>query len=76
MDDANEADVDKLYIEEDNLSTSDGTIVEFDDAGIFSIANDYTSEDEDILAKDESDLWAVRNRSIETEKVSQQKNVY
>ena len=56
MDDANEADVDKLYIEEDNLSTSDGTIVEFDDAGIFSIANDYTSEDEDILAKDESDL--------------------
>ena len=76
MDDANEADVDKLYIEEDNLSTSDGTIVEFDDAGIFSIANDYTSEDEDILAKDESDLWAVRNRSIETEKASQQKNVY
>ena len=54
LDDANVADVDQIDIEADNLSNSDDTIVELDevdDAGIFSIANDYTSEDENITER-------------------------
>ena len=50
----NVADVDQVDIEEDNLSNSSDTIAdpdEDDDAGIFIISNDYTSEDENTLAE-------------------------
>ena len=69
IDDANVADVDQVDIEEDNLSNSDDTIVELDevdDAGIFSIANDYTSEDENTLAEKDDDLLAVHTRCTTT----------
>ena len=54
FDDANVAVVDQVDIEEENLINSDDTIAdpdEDDDACIFSIANDYTSEDENTLAE-------------------------
>ena len=63
------ADVDQVDIEEDNLINSDDTTAdtdEDDDAGIFSIANDYTSEDENTLAEKEDDLLAVRTRRTAT----------
>ena len=63
FDDANVANVDQVDIEEENLINSDDTIAdpdEDDDAGIFSIANDYTSEDENTLAEEEDGLLAVR----------------
>ena len=60
-----------------NLGNSDDTIAdpdEDDKAGIFSIANAYTSEDENALAEKEDDLLVVRARRPATNKVSQQKN--
>ena len=48
FDDANVADVDQVDIKEENPINSDDIIFDpddDDDAGIFSIANDYTSED-------------------------------
>ena len=36
--------------------------------GIFSIANDYTIEDEDTLDEEENDLLAVRTRHTEINK--------
>ena len=54
IDDANVADVDQIDIEADDLSNSENTIAEpdeDDDAGIFSIANEYISEDENTLAE-------------------------
>ena len=69
IDDANVADVDQIDIEADDLNNSDGTIAdpyENDDAGIFSIANDYTSDDENTLAEEEDDLLAVRTRRTGT----------
>ena len=60
----NVADVDQV-IEEDNLISSDDTIAELDeedDAGIFSIANDYSSEDENTLAKKYDDLLVLHTR--------------
>ena len=64
-----DADVDQVYIEEDgHLNISDDAIIESDDdddAGIFSIANDYSSEDDDTIAdeqKEERTLSAVRTR--------------
>ena len=62
LDDANGTDVDHIDIEADGRSNSDDTIAELDeddDAGIFSIVNDYTSEDEDTFAE-EDDLLVVR----------------
>ena len=53
----------------DDLSNSDDTIAdsdEDDDAGIFSIANDYTSEDENTLAEKDVDLLVVRTRRTAT----------
>ena len=48
-----DADVDQVDIEEeDHLNNGDDAIIESDDdddAGIFSIANDYSSEDDDTL---------------------------
>ena len=62
-DDSNVADVNQIDTEEDNLINSDDTIADPDeDAGIFSIANDYTREDENTLAEKEDDLLAVRTR--------------
>ena len=64
-----DADVDQVYIEEDgHLNISDDAIIESDDdddAGIFSIANEYSSEDDNTLAdkqKEERTLSAVRTR--------------
>ena len=67
IDDANVGDVDQIDIEADDLSNSDDTIADpdeddDDDAGIFSIANDYTSENENTLAEKEDDLLAVCTR--------------
>ena len=48
IDDANDADVDLIDIEEDNLSNSDNPIADPDednDAGIFWIVNVHTNED-------------------------------
>ena len=56
LDDANVTDVDHIDIEADGHSNSDDTIAELDedeDAGIFSIVNDYTSEDEDTFAEED-----------------------
>ena len=53
-DDANVTDIDLIDVEEDNLINSDDTIAEpekDDDAFIFSIANDYTSDDENTHAE-------------------------
>ena len=58
-----------IVIEEDNQINSDYTIADLDDdddAGIFSIANDYTSEDENTLAEEEDDILAVRTRRTAT----------
>ena len=65
-----DADVDQVDInEEHHLSNSDNAIIDSDDdAGIFSIANNYLSEDDTILAdeqKEESTLSAVRTRRTE-----------
>ena len=67
-----DADVDQVDIdEEDHLNNSGNAITDSDDdddAGIFSIANDYPSEDDTILAdeqKEESTLSAVRTRRTE-----------
>ena len=64
-----DADVDHVDIEEyDHLNNSDDAIIESDDdddAGIFSIANDYSSEEDDVLAdeqKEERTLSAVRTK--------------
>ena len=57
------ADVDQVDIEEDNLINSDDTTAdtdEDDDAGIFSIANDYISEDENTVADKDDGLLAIR----------------
>ena len=65
----NVADVDQIDIEADDLSNSDDTIAdpdEDDDAGIFSIANDHTSEDENTLAENDGDLLAVRIKRTAT----------
>ena len=62
IDDANVAYVDQDDIEEDNLINTDDTIAdsdEDDDAGIFSIANDYTSENKNTLPENEDDLLLV-----------------
>ena len=70
LDDANVADVDQVDIEEDNLINSDDTVAdpdEDDDATIFSIANDYTSEDENTLAEEVDDLLAVSTRRTATD---------
>ena len=69
IDVANIAEVDQIDIEADDLSNSDDTIAdpdEDDDAGIFSIANDYNSEEENTLDEEEDDLLAVRTRRTET----------
>ena len=61
----NVIDVDVIDIEADALSNSDDTIADLDeddDAGICSIANDYTSEDENTLAEEEDNLFAVHTR--------------
>ena len=42
----------------DMIDINDNT----DDAGIFSIANDYDSEDEYALTDEENDLLAVRTK--------------
>ena len=58
-----------IVIEEDNQINSDYTIADLDDdddAGIFSIAKDYTSEDDDILAEENIDRLAVHTRRTET----------
>ena len=58
-----DVDVDQIDIEADDLSNSDDTYADPDeenDAGIFSIANDYTSEMKTPSLKD--DLLAVRTR--------------
>ena len=67
-----DADVDQVDVkEEDHLNNSDGSMIESynnDDAGIFSIANYYPSEDDNILAdeqKEESTLSAARTRRAE-----------
>ena len=72
-----DADVDQVDIEEeDHLNNSNDSIIESDDdddAGIFSIANDYSSEDDDTLAgehKEERTLSAVRTRRTEQNNVS------
>ena len=69
IDDANDADVDLIDIEEGNHSNSDDTIAALgngDDSGIASIANHHTSEDEDTLAEEENDLLAVRTGRTES----------
>ena len=69
IDDANVANVDQVDIEEDNLINSDDTFADLDeedDVGIFSITNEYTSQDENTLAKEENDLSAVRTRCTAT----------
>ena len=69
IDDANVAYVDQIDIEAGDLSNSDDTIAgldEDDDAGIFSISNDYTSEDENTLAEKDDDLLAVHTRCTTT----------
>ena len=78
LDDANIVDLDLIDIDEDSLNNSDDAIAdpdEHDDAGIFSIANDYTREDENslaeeekTLAKEENGLLAVRTRGNVTKK--------
>ena len=67
-----DADVDQVDIdEEDHLNNIDNAIFDLDDdddAGIFSIVNDYSSEDDTILAdeqKEESTLSAFRTRRAE-----------
>ena len=71
------ADVDQVDIEEDNLINSDDTTAdtdEDDDAGIFSIANDYTSEDENTLAKKYDDLLVLHTRlTLQQTKLMRQK---
>ena len=65
IDEGNDAGVDVIDIEEDNLTNSDGNIVDLDDDdddGIFSIAND------DILAGEENNLLALRAGRTETNK--------
>ena len=52
-----DADVDHIDIEDDD-----------DDAGIFSIANDYDSEDDYALTDEEIDLSAVRTRRTAVDK--------
>ena len=72
FDDANVANVDQVDIEEENLINSDDTIAdpdEDDDAGIFSIANDYASEDENTLDEEENDLLAVLTRHTKTNQI-------
>ena len=66
-----EADVDQFDIEEEyHLNNSDDTFIELDDdddAGIFSIASDYPSEDDDTLAdkqEEERTIYAGRTRRI------------
>ena len=59
----------RVDIGEDNLINSDDTIAdpdEDDDAGIFSIANDYNSEEKNTLDEEEDDLLAVRTRRTAT----------
>ena len=56
-------------MEGNKLSNSYDTIAdsdENDDAGIFSIDNDYTSEAENILVEEENELLVVRTRRTET----------
>ena len=52
--------VDQVDIEEeDYINNSDGAIIESDyndDAGIFSITNDYSSEDDDTLAAEQEEI--------------------
>ncbi|CAI5745402.1 unnamed protein product [Peronospora destructor] len=64
-----DADVDQVDIdEEDHLNNSDDAIIDSDDdddAGIFSIVNDYASEEEDNLAEEENNLLAVRTKRTE-----------
>ena len=54
-----DADVDQVDIEEeDHLNNSDEAINESDDdadVGIFSIGNDYSSEDDDTLADEQKE---------------------
>ena len=62
-----DADVDNIDIDEEDINGDSNDAVSNsesdsdDDAGIFSIVNDYTSEDEDTLAEEENKLLAVRN---------------
>ena len=77
IDDANVADVDQIDIEAGDLSVSNDTIAapdEVDDAGVFSIANDNTNEDENTLAEKKEDLLAVRTRRTATNQRSEKKN--
>ena len=67
-----DADVHQVDIEEeDPFNNSDGSIIESDDdtdAGIFSITNDYSSDDNDTLAdekKEKRSLSAVRTSQTE-----------
>ena len=56
-------------MEGNKLSNSYDTIADSDDnddAGIFSIDNDYTSEAENILVEEENELLVVRTRRTET----------
>ena len=54
-----DADVDQVDIEEeDHLNNRDDAIIELDDEdddGNFSIANDYTNEDNDTLADEQKE---------------------
>ena len=64
-----DADADSIDIEEYKLSNSNGTIADSDedDAGIFTIVNDYSSEDDDTLAdkqEEERNIYAGRTRRI------------
>ena len=72
IDDANVADVDQIDIEADDLSNKDDTTADPDEDGdtkyisIFSIANDYTSDDENTLAEKDDYLLAVHTRRTAT----------
>ena len=77
----NDADIYQVDIEKDgHRNNSDDAIIESDDndyAGIFNIANDYSSEDDDTLAddqKEERTLSAVCTRRTEQNMSRQQKD--
>ena len=60
-----DADVDNVDIEEVELSSSDdaaGSSDNDDDAGIFSIVNEYSSGEDDNLAEIEKNFFAVRTK--------------
>ena len=58
----------------DGASADAAIAADPDNAGIFSIANDYASEGDDTIAKEEKDLLAVRTKRTDTNRTGVEGN--